>query len=79
MMSDSPTWEQYRIHLVAEMDRMATALDHLTDRIEHLEKAVVRQTAVANQNSRNISILVSGIISIGVVISRLIWEYFFHR
>lgn len=78
-MTDPPTWDQYRIHLVSEMDRLATALDHLTDRIEHLEKAVVRQATMSHEQSRNISIIVSGIISVGVMLSRLAWELLFHR
>lgn len=78
-MTDPPSWEEYRLHLLSEMERFTLALNNLTIRIEHLEKAVVKQAALSHEQSRNISIIVSGIISVGVMISRLAWEIFFHR
>lgn len=40
-MPEGPSWEEYRIHLASELDRMASILEKLTDRIEGVERAML--------------------------------------
>lgn len=74
---NEPTWDQYRIFLVSEMDRLGGTIEHLTARLDSIEKLLARQGAVSQQNAKWVGALWGGLAGFGAVLANILWDLFF--
>lgn len=76
-LDTSPTWDQYRIHLVKEMERLADSVDHLADRIDAIDKTVEKQGATAQERAKWTGALWGGMVSAAVIAARIFFDVIF--